>query len=101
MKAYDLLLDDTLDLRLEQGDLVVAPSDAQHIDLLLRTAPGHWRHDPLAGVGLLRYLQAPYGPTQAGLLHRDIAIQLERDGYEVLNLDVQDLATATINAERP
>lgn len=101
MKATDLLLDTDDDLLVERGDFVVGESDAQHLDLLLRTTQGDWRADPLVGVGLLRYLKAPYGPAQAAPLTREVAIQLERDGYQVLELDLRDLADSTINAERP
>jgi hypothetical protein len=100
--ATDLLLDENYDLAFSPGgDLAVGESDAQHIDLLLRTSQGEWRATPLVGIGLLRYLLSPYGPAQAGALSREVGVQLVQDGYQVLELDLADLSTATINAERP
>lgn len=101
MKATDLLLDADYDLVFADGDLMAGESDAQHIDLLLQTSPGDWRADPLAGIALVRYLKSPYGQGQAAALSREVTIQLERDGYRVLDLNLADLSRATLNAERP
>lgn len=100
MKATDFLLDDSYDLAIESGDLVVGESDQQHIGLLLQTSQGEWRQDPLVGVGLARYLSSPYGPGQAAELTRNLSIQLQRDGYSIIELDLADLSAAVINAER-
>ena len=53
------------------------------------------------GVGLWRYQNAPYGPAQAQDLQREVAVQLQRDGYQVLENDLADLSTAKLNAVRP
>ena len=100
MKATDILLDANYDLAIERGDLVTGESDAQHLELLLQTNQGEWRQDPLVGVGLSRYLSSPYGPQQAAELTRTLSIQLERDGYSILELDLAELSSALINAER-
>jgi hypothetical protein len=100
MKATDILLDADYDLAIERGDLVAGESDAQHLELLLQTNQGEWRQDPLVGVGLGRYLSSPYGPQQAAELTRTLSIQLERDGYSILELDLAELSSALINAER-
>jgi hypothetical protein len=98
----DLLLGPDYDLAFsEAGDLVVGESDGQHISLLLLTAQGEWRADPLVGVGLRRYQSAPYGRTQAQALQREVAVQLQRDGYQVLENDLADLSAAKLNAVRP
>lgn len=100
--ATDLLLDDSGDLAISAaGDLLAGESDQQHVELLLRTSQGEWRQSPLVGIGLVRYLLAPYGSLQAAALSREVAVQLEQDGYQVLQLDLQDLSAAIINAERP
>ncbi len=99
--ATDLLLDDTYDLALTpDGDLAVGESDGQHLSLLLLTAQGEWRADPLVGVGLRQYQSAPYGPAQAQALQREVQVQLERDGYQVLENDLSNLSAAKLNAVR-
>lgn len=100
MRALDILLDETGDLAIERGDFVVGESDQQHLVLLLQTTQGEWRQDPLVGVGLARYLSSPYGPAQAAELSRNLSIQLQRDGYTIIELDLAELNSAIINAER-
>jgi len=99
-KAVDFLLDNSYDLGFTRGDFDLGESDQQHLDLLLLTGQGNWRQDPVVGVGLPRYLLAPYGAIQVAALSRDVTIQLERDGYQVLELDLSDLGAAVLNAER-
>jgi len=100
--ATDLLLDTSYDLAItDDGDLAVGASDAQHISLLLLTNQGEWRADPLVGIGLRRYQSAPYGRAQAQALQREVNVQLERDGYQVLENELADLSAAKLNAVRP
>jgi hypothetical protein len=102
MRATDILLDENYDLAFTPaGDVAVGESDGQHLSLLLLAAQGEWRADPLVGVGLRRYQSAPYGPAQAQALQREVAVQLERDGYQVLENDLSNLAAARLNAVRP
>ena len=102
MIATDLLLGADYDLAFtEAGDLAMGASDGQHLALLQLTNQGEWRADPLVGIGLARYLNAPYGPVQVAQLQREFTIQLTRDGYQVLELDLSDMEAARINAVRP
>lgn len=102
MQATDLLLTVDYDLALtEAGDLAVEASDGQHLTLLLLTNQGEWRESPLVGVGLRRYQNAPLGPAETAALQREVAVQLERDGYQVLENDLADLSAAKLNAVRP
>lgn len=102
MTATDLLLTADYDLAFtETGDWAVGASDSQHIGLLLLTAQGEWRADPLVGIGLRQYQNAPYGPAQAQALQREVGIQLQRDGYQVLEIELSNLAAAQLNAVRP
>lgn len=100
--ATDLLLGPGYDLAFtDAGDLALGESDGQHLNLLLLTSQGEWRADPLVGIGLRRYQSAPYGRAQAQALQREVAVQLQRDGYEVLENDLADLSAAKLNAVRP
>ena len=40
------------DLDIQNGELVIGPSDQQHIEMILQSAPGHWREHPLLGADL-------------------------------------------------
>lgn len=101
MQATDLLLTADYDLAFtEAGDVAVGASDGQHLGLLLLTSQGEWREDPLVGVGLRTYQSGPLGPAETAALQRVVAVQLERDGYQVLENDLSNLAAAKLNAVR-
>ena len=102
MNATDLLLTADYDLAFTvDGDLAVGASDSQHQALLLLSQQGEWRQTPLAGVGLRRYENAPYGPAQVAALQREVTIQFTRDGYQLVDLDLRDLGNTRLNAIRP
>ena len=53
----DILLDDTFDVRIKDGDLVFGESTRQHQSLLLLTQYGEWRESPTVGIGAATWLQ--------------------------------------------
>ena len=85
-QRQDILVDDSWELQIKDGDLVVGPSDAQHGELLLLTNPGEWKQHPLTGVGISRYLKAP--GTQVTQFVTEAKKQLQADGYRVNELTV-------------
>ncbi|GAA4349776.1 hypothetical protein GCM10023185_06770 [Hymenobacter saemangeumensis] len=102
MFATDLLLDDDYDLVLTPGgDVATGESDDQHIALLLLTNQGDWRADPLVGIGLRRHQSGPLGPTEQAAFNRELAVQLQRDGYQVKEATIDDNAHLFIDAARP
>lgn len=80
-----LLDDDTLDLLIADGDLVVDESDGQHAELIIHTHKGEWKQWPETGVGALDYIQGP--GTEKEKLIQAIKNQLRADGYRVRKLD--------------
>jgi hypothetical protein len=62
------------------GDLVIAPSDEQHIEDTINAFPGWWKENPEDGVGIAAYLG---GPLNTQLLAKNIMLQLTADGYAV------------------
>ena len=78
--AKDLLLDDSDDLLIEAGDLVVDDSQEQEVGLLLRTAQGEWRASPLTGFGVQQRTRSEINRTQ---FERELSTQLELDGFDV------------------
>jgi len=52
----DIILDTDNDILIKNGDLVIGDSKEQEVNLLLLTQAGDWKHDPLAGVGLLELI---------------------------------------------
>lgn len=102
MFATDLLLDDTYDLVFgPAGDVAVGEADDQHVALLLLTRQGDWRADPLVGIGLRQHQSGPLGPAEQAQLQRDLAVQLQRDGYRVREISIAPDGGLFIDADRP
>jgi hypothetical protein len=97
IQSTDILLDESYDLQIANGDFVIGDSEAQHVELLLMATKGDFRQHPYVGVGIRKYINAPGAGNE---LAREIGIQLELDGYKVGALDVSDLSNLQIDAER-
>jgi hypothetical protein len=72
LEGFDLLVSD--------GDLVVAASRDQHASLLLAFSQGHLRKDPLAGVNLPAWLNAPATLETRNALAARLLRQMAVDG---------------------
>lgn len=85
----DLILNNQLDLEFSGGDLVVSPSREQHILLLLKSLPGHWRQSPLSGIGIEGWINAPASDRERNALGQAIRRQLDADGLKpgIINID--------------
>ena len=98
----DIILDDDLDLKIVNGDLVIGESDQQSIQLILNAFPGAWKEFPTCGVGIKQY-QASTG--QSLNLKRNISVQLEADGFKVNAVTVTpndaDNFDCYLDVERP
>jgi len=97
-KINDILIDDTGDLLIKDGDFVIGPALETQIEHLMLADKGAYRDDPLAGAGIKRTINGRLN-TKTDIL-REIKLQLQGDGWQ--NIDVrlfqdQDL---TINADR-
>ena len=101
MIAQDILLDENSELRIENGDFVVGPSDKQSMQSILNSFPGWWKQFPTVGVGMMQYLNSK-GKDQE--IIRNIRIQLEADGFTVDSTVIQGLTKdnfkITTNAHR-
>jgi len=74
------------DLLIENGDLAIAESDAQHIADTMNAFPGWWKENPADGVGVFQYFNSA---GQEQTLKRNLRIQLISDGYNVSNPEVE------------
>lgn len=78
MIAYDLKVDDTGDMVIENGDFVIAPSDSRHIRDILMSKPGDYKQYPLVGFNPYKRLNAKIDATTN---NKDATTQLTADGY--------------------
>lgn len=79
MIYQDYALDDDGDLKIQDGDFVVEPSDTQHVKDILEAFPGEYKQFPLLGVGLLSYLKSQNPNDAVNVIKQ----QLQSDGFVV------------------
>jgi hypothetical protein len=83
------------------GDFVIGPSDNQHIEDLLASAPGHWKEFPQVGANVPLLLK---GRANVQEVEGRIKLELEADGYQVrrpsIKVTANGNATITPNAIR-
>jgi hypothetical protein len=99
MRFIDFVLDAFFDLKIENGDIAVANSNQQDIELILMLEKGELKQHPLLGVGLTKYLKSPKNNTSQ--LEREVRVNLELDGFKVNDVDfVNGLENIDIDADR-
>lgn len=98
--TQDILLDNTHELLITNGDLVLGESDQQHIDLLLLTEKGEWKQSALTGIGIRRYAKTRFGLKERTELAKTINLQLEYDGYANKKAQINENGKITIDATR-
>lgn len=82
-KPIDVLLDlATMDLAIENNDLVIGPSTAQHQKCLLLAAKGDIKWAPLVGVHLFSFLN----DERPEDMLREVRLQFIQDGMKIKRL---------------
>lgn len=97
MKAFDIIVDNSENIVIRDGDFLVGPSDNQHVRHLFRANPGQYRVSPGIGIGIESALNGPLRPVAVESL---IRVNLERDGYLVISVSVSLRSGINVNAER-
>lgn len=83
----DILLDSDFDLLIVNGDFAIGDGIDQEIALLINTWVGHWKQNPLLGVGITQHLNSSgQGPT----IIRNIGVALDTDKIIIDALIVDD-----------
>lgn len=88
---YDIALSNN-DILFQNGDIVLAESDQQHVIDTINAFAGWWKEYPLDGVGLMAYTKSA-GKAQE--INQKIRIELTSDGYGVQS----PLVTITPNGQ--
>lgn len=82
------------DLKVANGDFVIAKSDNQHIKDIISDYPGYWKEHLLIGVGLEDYQNADIGLS---LLSSNIISQIKSDGAVISRPKItRDIATSEL-----
>jgi hypothetical protein len=92
----DIIVDQTGDLEILNGDIFVNESDSQHLEFIVTADKGQFRQFPLIGVGIRRFSN---GPFDAQAIRQAIKLQLESDGYNVRKVSVSNNGTGQIEID--
>ncbi|WP_291122798.1 hypothetical protein [Flavobacterium sp. UBA6046] len=90
----DILLDDTLDLQIVDGDFVIGESTAQHQKLLILADKGEFKDVPMRGVGARRFLE----DSDPSNLAREIRTEFVADGMTVSKIQIASDLTIQVDA---
>jgi hypothetical protein len=82
----DILLDEDFDLKIENGDFVIAPSDQQHIQAIVIAHKGEFKEWPLVGFGAAEYLKKSAVSKPEFL--RNLKVQLNYDNYANAEINI-------------
>ena len=83
--VQDILLNDSDDLSIVDGDFNVGESNEQHAILIVNTAPGSWKQFPVVGVGIGAFIGSS---GQTATIKRRINVQMEKDGYTNVQVSI-------------
>ncbi|WP_136464948.1 hypothetical protein [Flagellimonas onchidii] len=82
----DILLDEDFDLKIENGDFVIAPSDQQHVRAIFNAHMGEYKEWPLTGFGASRYLKK--STVSKAVFSRNLKVQLSYDSYTDAEINI-------------
>ena len=88
----DIILGNTGDLKIKNGDLVSSFSENQHVQDIIESSKGDYKYDVLIGVDAEKKLS-----SDARLLERDIQFQLTRDGYRTRDVRTELTPSGQLN----
>jgi hypothetical protein len=91
----DILLNDTDDLLVVNGDLVIGDSTLQNQVLILKSVWGDFKQSPSTGAGLERWLKAD---GSVGNMLGEIKSEFEKDGMTVLSVTIDNTGKLTTDA---
>jgi hypothetical protein len=96
-KSKDFILDQEGDLLIRNSDFVIDFSDDQHVELLLSLNKGNLLEHPTTGYGIEQKLNSLFDLATS---QRDIRLELERDGYEVKAIQLDEQGNISIDYNR-
>jgi len=96
----DVILDNNLDLSIANGDFVVDDAEQQNQELILAAQQGAYRNSPLVGVGITNYLKSSFTVANVDKLRQKIRLQMQYDGYQTVNVQINSFMDIELQAER-
>lgn len=96
--AKDILMDETGDLLIEGGDLVVGDSAQQHIQDILLSDKGQWIESPEIGVAIIKQLKGSISLLERIKLERKIRLHLTSDKAKGVKISIDELGKIQVTA---
>jgi hypothetical protein len=85
MVNQDFIEDDNGDIACVNGDFVMDVADDQHVMDLFKASVGHYKQNPLTGIGIINALNG----VVDGQLKRIARLNLQADGYKLNSLSAE------------
>jgi hypothetical protein len=81
----DILFDDTGDVLIKQGDIVLGDATYQNLTSILKAAKGCFKFEPFAGLGAENYINDDF--TESEFISR-VQAEIEADGFVLTSLQI-------------
>jgi len=85
----DILLTDTYELQVVDGDLVLDASDTQNQQCIVKAEKGNYLEFPTIGVGIDKYLNSNLG-VYIAKIRKDIEVNFQLDNYALVDLQLSE-----------
>lgn len=82
----DFMLDENHDLKIANGDFVIADSTDQNVELIFKSTPGEWKEHIETGIAIVRSNNG----NLDRFIDRTIRVQMAADGYEISKLSINE-----------
>lgn len=79
----DILLTDSNDIKILNGDFDIGESEMQEVGLILQSTQGEWKEFPLLGPNLFRFIKAK---TNKAEIEREVSLHLGMDNKDFKTL---------------
>jgi hypothetical protein len=96
----DFLFDEDMDMLIQNGDLVIGPSDDQHNEVVMIASPGLVRWSPISGVALFRKTKSRFTLKAVDKLKQEITLQLQVDGCVTTDVVINSTIDLTVQGVR-
>ena len=81
----DIILGQNNQITFKNGDINIGDAKEQHVAAILNASKGNFRRHPTLGVDIVKKIDSP---QDLRLLEQDIRIELEKDGYQLKEMDI-------------
>jgi len=92
----DFLEDESGDIACKNGDFDIGISDDQHVMDLFQASPGHYKQNPLTGIGIINALNGVID----GNVKRAARVNLQADGYKLNGINGDGTGNFLIDYEK-